>query len=156
MIFFYSGTTSGEIVNLFSVDTDKIRELVYYVDTLWSAPLQIALALYFLWAQLGVAVLAGLAAIILLIPANGVITSKMEKLQAAQMVKKDERVKTMNEVLSGMKIIKLYAWEPSFQEKVSTIRAEEVNLLKQRAYLNSLAEFLWNACPFMVNRIIRI
>ena len=28
---------------------------------------------------------------------------------------KDERIKNMNEILNGIKVLKLYAWEPSFQ-----------------------------------------
>lgn len=72
---------------------------------LWSAPLQIALALYFLWAILGPSVLAGLAVMIILIPVNGVIASKIKTLQIRQMKNKDERVKLMNEVLSGIKVI---------------------------------------------------
>ena len=34
------------------------------------------------------------------------------------MKNKDLRTKTMDEILNGMKILKLYAWEISFQEKV--------------------------------------
>ena len=35
----------------------------------------------------------------------------------------DERVKVMNEVISGMKVIKLYTWEDSFAELVGKIRS---------------------------------
>lgn len=71
---------------------------------LWSAPLQIGLALYFLWAILGASVLAGLAVMIILIPVNGFIANKIKTLQIRQMKNKDERVKLMNEVLSGIKV----------------------------------------------------
>ena len=43
----------GEIVNLMSVDAERFMELTTYIKLLWSAPLQIALALYFLWDLLG-------------------------------------------------------------------------------------------------------
>ena len=34
----------------------------------------------------------------------------------------DERVKIMNEVISGMKVIKLYTWEDSFAELIGNLR----------------------------------
>lgn len=82
-------------------------DLTAYINMIWSAPLQIALALYFLWGILGPSVLAGLAVMIILIPVNGVIANKIKTLQIRQMKNKDERVKLMNEVLSGIKVFKL-------------------------------------------------
>lgn len=75
-----------------------------FINLLWSAPLQIALALYFLWGVLGPSVLAGLAVIIVLMPFNGVLAGLQEKLQSKLMHHKDERIKLMNEVLNGIKV----------------------------------------------------
>lgn len=46
-------STVGEIVNLMSVDAQRFTDLTTYLNMIWSAPLQIALALYFLWETLG-------------------------------------------------------------------------------------------------------
>lgn len=46
-------STVGEIVNLMSVDAQRFMDLMAYINMLWSAPFQIALALYFLWEHLG-------------------------------------------------------------------------------------------------------
>lgn len=97
-------STVGEIVNLMAVDAQRFMDLTTYINMIWSAPLQIALALYFLWAQLGPSVLAGLAVMIILIPVNSVIANKIKDLQIRQMKNKDERVKLMNEILSGIKV----------------------------------------------------
>lgn len=35
----------------------------------------------------------------------------------------DNRVRTMNEILNSIKLIKMYAWEESFQGKVAGARA---------------------------------
>ena len=48
-------------------------------------------------------------------------------LQANQLTEKDARMKVMNEILSGIKILKLYAWEESFEEKVQIVRNREVS-----------------------------
>lgn len=53
----------------------------------------------------GVAVFAGLAVMILLIPVNGVLANMTKKLQIKQMKNKDRRVKMMNEILSGIKVV---------------------------------------------------
>lgn len=52
-------STVGEIVNLMAVDAQRFMDLTAYINMLWSAPLQIGLALYFLWGILGPSVLAG-------------------------------------------------------------------------------------------------
>lgn len=51
--------TVGEIVNLMAVDAQRFMDLTTYINMIWSAPLQIALAIYFLWDLLGPSVLAG-------------------------------------------------------------------------------------------------
>ncbi|KAI2474232.1 hypothetical protein C4B38_000299, partial [Diabrotica virgifera virgifera] len=110
-------STVGEIVNLMAVDAQKFMDLIGYLNMIWSAPLQICLSLYFLWKELGPSVLAGLAVMIILIPVNGFIANKIKKLQVKQMKNKDERVKLMNEILNGIKVLKLYAWEHSFEDQ---------------------------------------
>lgn len=52
-------TATGNIVNLMAVDAQCFMDLLIYVNSIWSAPLQIILALYFLWGNLGPSVLAG-------------------------------------------------------------------------------------------------
>ena len=47
---------------------------------------------------------------------------------------KDLRIKLMNEILNGMKVLKLYAWESSFLEKVEEIRRTEVRILRKQLY----------------------
>lgn len=42
-------STVGEIVNLMSVDAQRFMDLITYINMVWSAPLQVVLALYFLW-----------------------------------------------------------------------------------------------------------
>uniref|UniRef100_A0A8W7P7B6 ABC-type glutathione-S-conjugate transporter n=1 Tax=Anopheles coluzzii TaxID=1518534 RepID=A0A8W7P7B6_ANOCL len=151
------GSTVGEIVNLMAVDAQRFMDLTTYINMIWSAPLQIGLALYFLWQILGPSVLAGLAVMIILIPVNGVIANMIKTLQIKQMKNKDERVKLMNEVLSGIKVLKLYAWEPSFEQQILKIRDKEVKVLKSAAYLNAGTSFIWSCAPFLtsvsVNRI---
>lgn len=52
----------------------------------------------------GVAVLAGVAVLIVLIPINGFIAAKARGFQISQMKSKDQRVKLMTEILNGIKV----------------------------------------------------
>ncbi|XP_022694083.1 multidrug resistance-associated protein 1-like isoform X2 [Varroa jacobsoni] len=144
-------TTTGEVINLMSNDAQKFMELMVFVNMIWSAPLQIALAVYFLWQILGLAVLSGLAVMVLMIPINGWLASMQKKLQTDQMKFKDDRIRLMNEIFSGIKVLKLYAWELSFQDLVKSIRCKEIAKLKEMAYLNAGLGFLWTCAPFLVS-----
>lgn len=134
-------TTVGEIVNLMSVDAQRFFELVSYVHVLWSGPVIIGLAIYLIWQQLEWGVLAGVCVMILITPLSGIIAAKLRDLQVEQMKIKDERVKSMNEILNGMKVLKLYAWEPSFQKLVLGIRSKEMIILRKAAVLNAVRNF---------------
>ena len=56
----------------------------------------------------------------------------------------------MNEILDGIKVLKLYAWEPSFAKKIEKIRGEEVFTLKKMSYLGAVQTFMFTAAPFIV------
>ena len=56
----------------------------------------------------------------------------------------------MNEVLDGIKVLKLYAWEPSFEARIKAIRDDEVKTLKKMSYLGAVQTFLFTAAPFIV------
>ena len=142
--------TVGETTNLMAIDTQKFMDVVLFLNMIWSSPLSIVLCMYFLWNILGVASLAGLAVMVLMIPMNMLVASKMKKYQIAQMRFKDKRVKLMDEVLNGMKVLKLYAWEPSFSYQILRIREEEIGSLKRAAYMNAFSTFLWTCAPFLV------
>uniref|UniRef100_A0A8D0D9D9 ABC-type glutathione-S-conjugate transporter n=1 Tax=Sander lucioperca TaxID=283035 RepID=A0A8D0D9D9_SANLU len=143
-------STVGEVVNLMSVDAQRFMDLTTFLNMLWSAPLQIMLALYFLWQNLGPSVLAGVAVMIMLIPLNAVIAMKTRAYQVEQMQYKDSRIKLMNEILNGIKVLKLYAWENSFKEKVLAIRQKELQVLRKTAYLGALSTMAWTSAPFLV------
>ena len=70
--------------------------------------------------------------------------------QIQQMQQKDRRIRLMNEVLNGIKVIKLYAWEDHFKEDVGDIRQKELVTLRSSAYLNAISAFIWTSAPFLV------
>ncbi|KFV77769.1 Multidrug resistance-associated protein 1, partial [Struthio camelus australis] len=143
--------TTGEIVNLMSADAQQLMELTVNLNLLWSAPFQILMAVIFLWQELGPSVLAGVAVLLLVIPINALVAAKVKRLKKSQMKYSDQRVKLLSEMLHGIKILKLYAWEPSYQRKVMSIREREVDVLKSSGYLATYSMLTLTCIPFMVS-----
>uniref|UniRef100_A0A8C3KKC3 Multidrug resistance-associated protein 1-like n=1 Tax=Calidris pygmaea TaxID=425635 RepID=A0A8C3KKC3_9CHAR len=143
--------TTGEIVNLMSADAQQLMELTSNINLLWSAPFQIIMAVVCLWKELGPSVLAGVAVLLLVIPINALIAAKVKKLKKSQMRHSDQRVKLLSEMLHGIKILKLYAWEPAYQRKVMNIREREVDVLKSSGYLTTYSMLTLTCIPFMVS-----
>nr|CAD7452936.1 unnamed protein product [Timema tahoe] len=162
-------STVGEIVNLMSVDAARIFDAIPNLNIIWSAPFQIGLALYFLWEHMesrqgakpghsydqvhisGPAVLAGLTVMLILIPVNGFIAKKLKALQICQMKTKDQRIKLMNEVLNGIKVLKLYAWEPPYEKMLEGMREKEIENLTKQAYLSAVTSSIWVGVPVLVS-----
>ncbi|KAJ3307548.1 hypothetical protein HDU76_004571, partial [Blyttiomyces sp. JEL0837] len=144
-------STVGEIVNLMAVDAGRLGDLPTYLHIVWSGPFQICLALYFLYGALGPSIFAGVAVMILMIPINGVIATWSRALNKQQMGNKDKRTKIMDELLSGIKVIKLYAWEIPFLKKVSEVREQELFTLRKIGVLAAGSSFTWACTPFLVS-----
>lgn len=144
-------STVGETVNLMSADAQRFNDVTNFIHLLWSCPLQIALSIVFLWFELGPSVLAGLAVMVLMVPINGFLATKARKIQIENMKFKDKRLKIMNEILNGIKILKLYAWESSFQAQVEGIRGQELVVMRKFAYLSSVSTFIFSCAPALVS-----
>ncbi len=64
-------TTLGEIVNLMSLDAQRLQDAFTYSIMVVQVPLIIVLCMYFLWTLVGSAAFAGLAVMLVLLPVNG-------------------------------------------------------------------------------------
>ncbi|KFV85701.1 Multidrug resistance-associated protein 6, partial [Struthio camelus australis] len=142
--------TVGEIVNLVSVDVQKLMDLVIYFNGTWLAPIRIIICFVFLWQLLGPSALTSIAVFLLLLPLNFVITKKRSQFQEAQMKYKDERAKLTNAILSDIKVIKLYGWENIFMEKVLDIRKQELQALKRSQILLSASLASFHSSTFLI------
>lgn len=109
---------------------------------------------------------AGVAVMIVMIPVNGFLAARMRVLQKRQMLNKDGRMKLMDEILCGIKVIKLYAWflllcqlfanfnlvrrEKTFLGRVTKVRESELSTLRLLGYQSAIQSFTWTATPFFV------
>ncbi|OQO03652.1 hypothetical protein B0A48_10317 [Cryoendolithus antarcticus] len=144
--------STGDIVNYMAVDTQRLQDLAQYGQQLWSAPLQITLCLISLYQLVGVAMFAGLGAMLIMIPINGVIARISKTLQKKQMKNKDARTRLTTEILNNMKSIKLYAWTTAFMNKLNVIRNDqELHTLRKIGGVTAIANFTWSTTPFFVS-----
>lgn len=79
--------------------------------------------------MLGVAALPGVLIMAVLIPLSFISSLLTRRWQMRQMRARDERSKLCNEVLNGIKVVKLYAWERPMVAALERIRARELHLL---------------------------
>jgi len=142
--------TVGEITNLMSIDAQRIVETFPYLNQVWTAPFTIVLCMIFLYIELGVSSLAGLATLLFIIPVNLWAGRVALRLQKDQLEKKDARLKLMNEILAGVKVLKLYAWEYPFMKRIESIRDKEVRNLKTNAQVLALSNCSFALGPTMV------
>ena len=57
----------------------------------------------------------------------------------------------MNEILNGIRVIKFYAWEQHFMEKIDVLRQAELKSLKGRKYLDALCVYFWATTPLLIS-----
>ena len=143
-------TSVGEMTNLISVDASIFVELMMYINNLWTAPIQILICVILLWKHLGVAALAGLLVMILSIPLNAYVNEKSRKIDILKLKQQDTRIKIINELLNGIKVIKFFGWEISFQKIVERIRKIELKYLIKSSLLKCGINFTYDCAPILV------
>uniref|UniRef100_A0A915DMW2 ABC transmembrane type-1 domain-containing protein n=1 Tax=Ditylenchus dipsaci TaxID=166011 RepID=A0A915DMW2_9BILA len=126
--------SAGEIVNLATTDVQRVRLCWFQLRDFIYCPLMMIVGLLGLFYVLGVNTCYGIAVLFLIMPINFYISKRMAHYEQVQMKYKDARLKLVNDILSGMKVLKLYAWELSMQKMVSEVRRKETNTLKNHIH----------------------
>uniref|UniRef100_A0A4W4EM85 Cystic fibrosis transmembrane conductance regulator n=1 Tax=Electrophorus electricus TaxID=8005 RepID=A0A4W4EM85_ELEEL len=131
-------TTTGQIVNLLSNDVNRFDEVTIFLHFLWVGPLQAAAVIGLLWQEIGPSCLAGMAVLIFLMPLQTLFGQLFSKFRSKTATFTDNRIRTMNEVVSGIRIIKMYAWEKPFTALVNDVRRKEISKIMSSSYLRGL------------------
>ncbi|XP_029968450.1 multidrug resistance-associated protein 4-like [Salarias fasciatus] len=131
-------TTTGQVVNLLSNDVNKFDEVTLYLHFLWIGPLQAATVIVLLMYAIGPSCLAGMAIFFIMMPFQTMFGRLFSTLRAETAVLTDDRIRTMNEVISGIRVIKMYGWEKPFGALVDEIRRMEISKIMKSSYLRAL------------------
>jgi ABC-type multidrug transport system fused ATPase/permease subunit len=147
---YYKKHPIGQVTNLMSIDVQRLQDVISFLHAVWYSFLQIVLAIYFLWRQLGPSCLAGVFMILLSIPLTAVTASWMGKLQKQLMEAKDKRVDVNQETVTNMKVVKLQAWEAPFKDRITKLRSYELRRLLMYYIGQSCTQLLWSSVPLII------
>ncbi|XP_025100797.1 LOW QUALITY PROTEIN: canalicular multispecific organic anion transporter 2-like [Pomacea canaliculata] len=142
--------TTGAIVNFMSIDCQRVQNVTLNSWLMLSVPLQIILSFYFLNDLLGLSFLVGVGVLVVLIPINTRISFMERRYQTDHLTYKDRRLKMMNELLNGIKVIKLSAWEDAFYNIVRASGNDEIACLRKAVILVTIIIFNWICSPILV------
>ncbi|GAB0189957.1 ATP-binding cassette sub-family C member 8 [Grus japonensis] len=109
--------------------------------------IQIIVGVLLLYYLLGISALIGAAVIIVLAPVQYFVATKLSQAQRSTLEYSNERLKKTNEMLRGIKLLKLYAWEHIFHSSVEETRQKEMTSLKSFALYTSISIFMNAAIP---------
>ncbi|KAG0046289.1 hypothetical protein BGZ83_008529 [Gryganskiella cystojenkinii] len=142
-------STTGEISNHMSVDAQK---WVLALNTLpqWiSAPIELIVALWMLYNQLGWCSLVGLITILGLMPIQKKVSLIFENIKETKLTAMDSRIRLVTELFTSIKTIKLYAWEDAFKSRIASYRQIEMSVLRRFGVVYSGVTLIFSTTMFM-------
>ncbi|CAG79302.1 YALI0E08969p [Yarrowia lipolytica CLIB122] len=140
-------TSIGEIVNILSNSVKQLTSVVSYLHMIWSIPLQITICWLTMYSMIGNAMWVGMAALLLVVPFTAFISKLKMGLFLAMQGICESRYTVTNNLLSNIKSVKLYGWEPTFYGKVEKIRnEEELAIVRKMSYLSAIESILMRTC----------
>ncbi|XP_068578576.1 ATP-binding cassette sub-family C member 8 isoform X1 [Cebidichthys violaceus] len=139
--------TVAQICNLVAIDTNQLMWFFFLCPNLWAMPVQIVVGVILLYYLLGISALIGATVIAVLAPVQYFVATKLSHTQKSTLEYSSERLKKTNELLRGIKLLKLYAWEHIFCDSVEGTRRKELTSLQAFALYTSISIFMNAAIP---------
>uniref|UniRef100_A0A672NH57 ATP binding cassette subfamily C member 8 n=1 Tax=Sinocyclocheilus grahami TaxID=75366 RepID=A0A672NH57_SINGR len=139
--------TTAQICSLVARDTNHLMWFFFLCPNLWAMPVQIVMGVLLLYSLLGVSALIGATVIVVLAPLQYFVATRLSRAQKSTLEHTGERLKKTNELLRGIKLLKLYAWEHIFRSSVEETRRQELRNLRTFALYTSLSIFMNAAVP---------
>ncbi|KAK6511062.1 hypothetical protein TWF506_010144 [Arthrobotrys conoides] len=137
------GYPNGKIVNLMGTDTWRVDQASSWSHMVWTSPIQIFVCIALLIVNIGVSALAGLGLLFVLVPFIAWAISTLARRRKAMNHITDKRVSLTQEILQGVRFVKLFGWEESFLKDLGTLRRREVRaiqfLLAIRSAVNAIS-----------------
>ncbi|KAJ3345169.1 hypothetical protein HDU91_007445 [Kappamyces sp. JEL0680] len=152
-----SGTAStGYIVNLISNDVQRFEDLAPFVHYFWIAVLQLVVFMYLIYLEIGWSFIAPVVCFFLVIPLQSELGRRFNALRKETVGYRDERIKSLSDMLTGILVVKLYAWIEPFVKEIQRLREAELsaiwkaNIMKAFNYsFNYAAGAIVNAVTFV-------
>lgn len=132
-------TAAGYLVNLLSNDVNRLDQGFAFAHFVWILPFQSMLITYLIWQQAGPAALVGVIGLLLkTVPVQTGLSRMLSILRMRVALRTDQRVGIMNEIIVGIQVIKMYAWEKPFEKVVSEARRLEIQQIRHASYIRGI------------------
>ncbi|KAF7314577.1 ATP-binding cassette transporter [Mycena kentingensis (nom. inval.)] len=142
-----SGSLTGKINNLVTTDLGILVDSRDFLYPIIYVPTQLAIGIYFLHVLLGWSVWVGIASIILLAPVPGYMAKLGQNVQKERMKHSDERVSSVSETVNALRMVKLFGWEPTMQERIKEKREDELTWIRKRKILDLIGNLVNTFIP---------
>ncbi|KAG0339821.1 hypothetical protein BG004_006659 [Podila humilis] len=143
-------STEGELSNHMSVDAEKWATSALNTLPQWvSLPIEVLLALWMLYQQLGWCALVGLVTILVLIPVQNKVATVFDDVKSRKMEAMDNRIRLVSEVFTGIKAVKMYGWEDAFKSKIAKYRQIEMAVLRRFGIVYAGMTLIFSTTMFM-------
>ncbi|XP_041038600.1 multidrug resistance-associated protein 5 isoform X1 [Carcharodon carcharias] len=129
----------GELINICSSDGQRLFEAAAVGSLLAGGPLVAVLGMIYNATLLGPTAFLGSAVFILFYPAMMFVSRLTVHFRRKCISVTDERVQRMNEIISCIKFIKMYAWVKAFSQSILKIRWKERQILEYAGYFQSIS-----------------
>ena len=113
---------SGKTINLVSNDAQKMERIVWALINFLFSPIEILGPCTILLVLIGWKALVGVSFYSISIFCIIVLSHYSGKLRLKTAEARDKRLKVMNEVVYGVRAVKIYAWEMNFAEVIKQLR----------------------------------
>ena len=136
-------SSTGDILNLMSVDCTKVLEVSCYLMYVWTTPLQVLICIMFLLNVLGWPALTGIGIMVFMIPIGRFMGKIIAKRQKILMQSSDKRMSSTVELLYGIRLVKFFAWETNFLREIDELR--DIELVNLWSYIKIIAinKIIW-------------
>eukprot|EP00759_Apiculatamorpha_spiralis_P001269 PhF_6_TR10440/c0_g1_i2/m.16510/K05673/ABCC4; ATP-binding cassette, subfamily C (CFTR/MRP), member 4 len=129
--------TTGTLLNVMGSDLMRVEESIIFLHFVWVAVLVSGLCLYVMYSYVEYAALAGFLTVVLLIPIQSFTNFAFGKLRSKIVMYKDRRVKHVNEIVTAVRLVKMYTWEKAFAAIVNVLRLQEISTIANANYLGA-------------------
>uniref|UniRef100_A0A3Q1G7M3 ATP-binding cassette, sub-family C (CFTR/MRP), member 12 n=1 Tax=Acanthochromis polyacanthus TaxID=80966 RepID=A0A3Q1G7M3_9TELE len=126
------------MINVLTSDGHRLFEAVLLGSFVIATPVLFIVCVIYACYILGYTALTGVCTYIIFVPVQFFLAKLITKFRWKTMLTTDSRVRTMNEILNSIKLIKMYAWEGSFEKKVAGLRNHEKNHIRNVCYIQNI------------------
>ena len=144
----------GNVLTRMSVDVQRVSDLIPWLHYSYSPFLMLGVALSMLVTQVRLALVFGLAVVLVMMPLAAVVIAKSYALEEVLMKRRDERTKLMSEILRAAKGVKASGLDAPLGARVQAVRGKELTTLRHTQYLNALQGFFWSAIPPLLSTAV--